>query len=180
MTEPNAGMTFPADFAERIRTAMDLLERRTPEKHIINMQTTDCVRGPECGTVACFAGHYAMAKAMESDEDLEWQNIITHDERKTLYHERLIPRYFSYFEDGMTHLKRDLDIQNCHALCVWAGENPDIWGNGYGIDMFASGIAYGVLACDDISMDVIIRHWRGVADRYERAALKSKGESDDN
>ena len=152
---------------EKIRKAMDLLEKHTPEKHCVNMEYLDCSHDPECGTVACFAGFYALAKMIEIRE-VKW--ICPAGERAYLkipYKYHMSKDDYCSFGSGLNLLGADIGFE-WDELCAWAMRNTALWGNNYGADMFSSGRAYDHSTIrSELKISEIIGHWRGVADRIE-------------
>ena len=147
---------------EKIRAAMDLLELHVPEKHELNMEAGDCYCRPECGTVACFGGFYALAKLKETGEERWMCTAITSTPfLVTPMRARGSPYSFGYDE-----FVKDIGIDE---LAEWARANPDLWGNEHGLKMFLGEEAYGGEPTT-ITLYDVIDHWRGVANRIEEAA----------
>ena len=136
------------------------------------------VEGNQCGTVACHAGHYLLAtKDREPNVDFLCDVFGEH----VLYDSNTEGEVFYII--GSFRMARDLGFGRVRDLVNWARENPDVWGNDYGGTMFNSDgyEAFGlphVGSCLDESdakvmeagLDVIIQHWRDVADRIEDLA----------
>lgn len=146
-------MTHPSPAA--IRAAMDRLQAAVDacDKPILRMQSGDIEQGEECGTVACHGGWYAIAAT-----DFYWGNdgLAKRDGRPVSYTE------------GADCLARDIGLGCLAGLKQWAAKHPDIWGNIYGAEMFyRTSRAFGP---GDITVQDVIAHWRGVADRIERMA----------
>ena len=74
-------------------------------------------------TVACLAGHYAAALAMEGG-GAEQEGT-------------------DGFEQGMEAIARAVGLEDSAGLCRWARDSPEVWGNRFGAHMFGSA---GVLA----------------------------------
>ena len=80
------------------------------------------------------------------------------------------------FEAGAAMLAQDLGFNHQNELKQWAAKNSDLWGNRYGDCMFEASItgdyAFGL---QDMlwqtrqarGVNIIIEHWRCVADRIE-------------
>ena len=75
-----------------------------------------------CGTVHCFAGWYLIASRLEMGDTFR-------------------PRMFSCptsFETGKIKMEKVLNV----SLQKWANENPNLWGNRYGDDVFTNQCAF--------------------------------------
>ena len=150
--------------SEKIRAAMNLLEKHVPEKHAVSMEVSNCYLTPECGTVACFAGFYALAKMKETGEEMwVYSPFDNADFLDCPGSGDRSPYSFGYDEFG-----KDIGIAPYKAQ-DWAATNPDLWGNEHGLSMFFSREAYGGNRNSTITLYDIIAHWRGVADRIEAA-----------
>jgi len=88
----------------------------------------------ECGTIHCVGGWYAIAKGLNEKSDRV------------------------DFLDGARALSEDLGINFIEA---WARENPEIWGNQRGGDMFLSKRAWNGAK----SISQVINHLEAVHDR---------------
>ena len=64
---------------------------------------------------------------------------------------------YGYFADI---LAENLGFISSWELISWARDNPQIWGNSYGYDMFADADAIGGY------FDPIFEHWQGVLERF--------------
>ena len=103
-----------------------------------------------CGTIACHAGHYAIEKFLIGEAEVDWK--------------------FADYIDGAWMMASDLGFGDSrYELIEWARENPEIWGNEYGYEVFSELDAFVV---DDYEGDFtllhIAKHWDGVADRLEQ------------
>ena len=95
----------------------------------------------ECGTVHCVAGWYAVA-------NLNRQVI------KDKFNQGCVG-----FDDGANLIAQDLGFGWSYPLKNWAEENPEIWGNEDGFEMFESELAY-----DNAGFDGVIAQWCIVRD----------------
>ena len=136
----------------------------------------------DCGTVACHAGWYAMAK-MKDLENVKFLHDSSMNNRFLLYKEdELIT-----FDDGIHLMARDMGFEEGWELREWAEYNPEIWGNDYGYAMFScdgekafgysefstAGVIKGIDENEDIlDLEKIVSHWRNVADRLEKIELE--------
>lgn len=96
-----------------------------------------------CGTVACHAVWFGAACGESS---------------------------FEYsFREGTRDMSAFLFPFEDRCLETFAENNPKIWGNEYGLYMFAStgSWAFGKSKYETLTLEDISNHWRGVADRYE-------------
>ena len=176
---------------------LELCVKRAEGAAICNMGHWDISRGPTmtshdagnepeyvCGTAACHGGWYALATlgqvkwAKPPVDDPQQQDASSRDDESAeyLYHddEMPMPRMVG-FSRGAERLARDLLGEGAHPidLTSWAGLNPDLWGNVYGEAMFEGGCR-GRAAFDrggdyTFPVEVVIDHWRAVADRIEDA-----------
>ena len=144
--------------SEKIKNVVKKFERILPlidDQDAVDMTETKVSvpmskrrRGHYCGTVHCHAGWYALA--------CEWDGGSPHlgDD----------PDHVVDYRHGVRLLKRDLGA----APDVWAEENPDIWGNDWGGEMFGSAVAFGGPDGDPtLTVRKIVDHWKGVAGRME-------------
>lgn len=102
-----------------------------------------------CGTMACHAGWFAVARGMS----------------------RLSYGVGAYdYNSSANDMAKFLGFKGAEDLESWAVENTDMWGNHSGSYMFCDGAAFGS-STDRITLDRIGKHWLEVADRLEN--LKS-------
>jgi hypothetical protein len=90
----------------------------------------------DCGTIHCVAGWYAVA-------NLNRQVI------KNKFNQGGVD-----FRDGANLMANDLGFADHYLLANWAENNPKIWGNENGDEMFGSELAY-----DDTGFDGVIAQW---------------------
>ena len=106
-----------------------------------------------CGTTHCHAGWYLLGKVWDLKS-------------------KFLPEYkFSdalSFEDGVEEMEDDLGCD----VALWAGDNPELWGNSHGEKMFYSERAFGD---DCTTLDEVVNHWKGV---HKRLLQKEKGITD--
>ena len=112
----------------------------------------------KCGTTHCHAGWYLLA--------CEWDGVSDYLKGSGVS-----------FEVGAHRMMRDTGMRPeglvgslSGGLVEWAEDNPEIWGNPWGEDMFFCERAFGCTK-DNITLEKIVDHWRGVA-----ARLKAKEE----
>lgn len=146
-----------------IRAAMDKLEVVADKYDCapVDMGVCDVSRSPECGTVACHGGLYALAYLNDSPR-VVWNADEHCDETVFAWAsgEDIV------WSDGATMLARDLGFFSIDGLTAWASTYPQVWGNNYGDCMFDSAGAF-IEAGETLTVQDIIAHWRGVADRIE-------------
>ena len=105
----------------------------------------------ECGTVHCVAGWYLLAKRWNGkDRFLKGQNNYN-------------------FEDGARLMAWDAGFNTIKKMLNWADDNPKIWGNVYGENMFTGQSAYDCHPLYEIDLCKIANHFDGVADRLAEA-----------
>ena len=68
--------------------------------------------------------------------------------------------------EGTDLLGTFLGFRDSCELTKWAQENPEIWGNEKGNDMFYTGCAFG-LDFKIFSAKRILNHWEGVLERLQ-------------
>lgn len=128
-----------------------------------------------CGTVHCHAGWYLLGKKWNlHSQFLTHYNIF----KKALG----IQRPYSY-SDGAEEMAKDLGFNEREELEDWAENNPSIWGNEFGINMFFEECAftgrifnYCETDTPTITLKDIIKHWKGVHDRLEKLEKESQDE----
>ena len=125
------------------------------------MAQADVGSGYPCGTIACHAGWYLLAKLHEAD-DVGWAE----DEDHPL---SLTNKAGSYrgFSEGLRLLMQDLGYGEHGDLKDWAERNPELWGNRNGDGMFSNPLAFKSDAEWYITVKDIAEHWLAVADRIE-------------
>jgi hypothetical protein len=95
----------------------------------------------KCGTIHCVGGWYAFANL--------GREFIAGKIKKGCVS----------FVDGAELLARDLGLGNLNGLCNWAFDNPKIWGNKNGFDMFSNENTY-----DNPGYAGVISQWVNVRD----------------
>ena len=141
----------------------------------------------DCGTVACFAGHYAAACMTDPGEDgasawaywcgERWGPGVRYPgDREMLYEGGLFRVPVSYYR-GSDLLAQHLGFATAGALEDWAQANPEIWGNSFGWQMFAAR-AYAFAKDDEeafgwwygeppasFGIERVVAQWEAVRDR---------------
>ena len=166
---------------EKIREMCDMMERAHAKYGVkINMAVVSIEKEP-CGTLCCHAGLFSLARAMDKDGWIMWPykwkslgknfedgrdtaRLMFEGQKNSDFYERVpyvagecaMNQFLGYEKDD----KDD--------LTTWADENPELWGNEYGGQMFSWDGAFDM---DDngTTVEVILKHWRKVADRIEEA-----------
>lgn len=170
--------------AKRFRKAADTLERYNGEANrILRIRESYTYEreGHECGTVACVAGHYLLArrkdnftaaKANDLSDLPPWcsargvKNLRVYVDAD---HERV------FWGAGTYILADDLGFTDPGDMERWARENPDLWGAPVSSDMFMTQRAWGLKPElqsrpeEMMTLEHVIAHLRGVADRLEEA-----------
>ena len=136
--------------AKRIEQMLHIL-RRAKDFPLDMREGRVCAFGDDhpCGTPACVAGNYWLAK---------------HWDGKTEY-----PKESIGFVDGIVEMAKDLGVTPLE-LEDWASRNYKIWGNRAGGKMFKSSYAYLSESSDTlfVTMKDVIAHWEGVLERFKK------------
>ena len=87
--------------------------------------------------------------------------------------ETVLPKERTWWEEFAHKLANSLGFESFWQLRRWAKDNPEIWGNGHGWDMFYNELAIGGYFdrfCDQdkivINPEIILTHWQGVLERF--------------
>ena len=150
--------------SQQIKTVIETFESITDLKPVVDMANEE-IEQNDCGTIACHAGHYALAKLRNRADcqfDSESGGFRRGGENVSHIHGSQMISYDLGFLGYRTELLR------------WASENPELWGNRYGRYMFAGACAFTGLDADEdlwtnkkISFADIVNHWRGVYQRVK-------------
>ncbi len=133
---------------ENLQTVIDNLIKanEVAEKSFAHLANVDMSHGyidTVCGTPMCHGGWYAFIASGVSAEKLEELDYM----------------------DGANLMAKHLGFDfDQGALEEWAENNPDIWGNLNGGDMFGSSKAFEIEG-DCLYLETIINHWKGVKER---------------
>ena len=164
--------------AQTLEHACDHLEN-LDTRPILDMVHCDINRG-SCCTVACHAGHFLLAHYIENPESRIETNYDEftgpaprHDGSIQLEHEEY---YLDAWSRGATLIAERLGFRYDYSdsdkviqwrLKSWADQNPDLWGNQNGYEMFAYPTAFPFPACpdNDDAVRLIATHWRDVGNR---------------
>ena len=125
-----------------------------------------------CGTVACHAGHYLFQTYLDKRKEMALNGHLSlttgvYDQNGVRPRSRIAG--FSY-SNGAQRMSEVLGFDEYSMLEKWAYDNPKIWGNPNGLDMFNNKRAFGLYEVDeDLTLLHIYTHWLGVADRLEKA-----------
>ena len=136
---------------EDIRKVADRLES-VAGTACLDMAASFVKKSPyHCKTVACHGGFYALACSVEMKDG----KVDPHDGSTN-------------YKVGANQMALDLGFSSMSSIKDWAGENPDLWGNRFGLSMFGAPQAFGFDHEDNrIRLENIIKWWRDVADRIE-------------
>lgn len=109
-----------------------------------------------CGTPGCHGGLYAVIHMAPSELGLPHRGI-DFQAGANLMTEHLTGTVYDLDEDGISEV-----------LIDWASDNPKLWGNDCGTNMFCHSSAFD---SDDeyVSIAHIADHWEGVARRIRQA-----------
>ncbi len=116
------------------------LHIKKPEAEVDMLET----KFNQCGTVACHAGWYAVARGLNLTVDYN-------------------------FQSSSDDMAKYLGLEGGYELRQWANANNKLWGNRDGYFLFSSSDAFGVdsLSYKPLTLDKIGNHWLAVADRIE-------------
>ena len=148
--------------SQRIQTVIDTLKKALGRP--VDMEAT-CAEFDDkfeyCGTPACVAGHYAIASHQHRPRFHSFNPFMPH------------PRggHLLSYQSGANWMAEDLGFADSTHLEAWANDNPCLWGNIYGHNMFkpfSSSETYGGKCGDEITMAMVVKHWEGVRDRVQK------------
>lgn len=116
----------------------------------VSVYHSDCLGEHVCGTVHCMAGWYAVA-LRGKDPKID----------------RLIEKKDCGYIDGARKIADKLGFVSVVQMIQWAHDNPEIWGNNDGYEIFRDFKAYipEIEIFHDKRMTGIIKHLEGVRDR---------------
>ena len=132
---------------------IERLQRFVKTLQAIRQDMPICIlsrENPQCGTPGCHAGLVMLALDKMRIKQTEYYINKGYDFRDQ--GDRLARYLFAHKE------RHKLDLEN------WAGENPEIWGNDYGDNLFFAAEAFDKDTYRFPS-SVIVNHWAGVLDR---------------
>lgn len=128
---------------DNLRTMADRFEELADAQKVLDFSEP---RVAQCGTVACHGG---------------WAAVILVED---------VGNSCGHFLQGAQTLAEFLRPGwGWYDLEEWADDNPELWGNEYGVDMFNSDgyRAFGFDEPGECDLYDIAAHYRGVADRIE-------------
>ena len=113
----------------------------------------------------CHAGYYHLAN--------EW------DARRA--HDRMRRRHNARFAVGAEQMAEDLGLGHPQLLMLWAEQNPDLWGNEHGYNMFSceraffTGVQPSNIRIHDsqLTLQMVLDHWKGVYERVRKREYES-------
>lgn len=138
------------DKAEELGKMFLDLEKSNPGGLEVSMGCT--AFNHECGTVACHAGWFAV---IQGKSRMKWQG-----------------QNYSY-RDAANEMAEFLGFKYHINLERWARNNPLLWGNEYGDEMFCDNAAFGKKIHQTLTLTDIGNRWLKVADRIR--ALRANG-----
>ena len=178
MTNPHPTPEACESVARTLETACDYLDK-IGAPPVLDMDSLEVFRG-NCKTLACHGGHFLLAHLIEDPEAREHTNFREFTGPTPLDHEyfdlKTEGHWYNSWCDGATLMAERLgfrrddkdtnsDIQE--RLVTWAEENPDLWGNENGSEMFQHAAAFSK-DCSRKNEDAvrnIAKHWRAVGER---------------
>lgn len=105
--------------------------------------------GHLCGTSACHAGWFGY--------------FYEHQPSSSNHSEDFSKNYFGNYTHKIAQL---LGFERSYELKTWARFNSQIWGNGFGSEMFGSDFAFLENSFQEkVTLETIANHWQGVSDR---------------
>lgn len=119
-----------------LKMAEKFMPYAADEKNELDMSECNVVEHA-CGTTACHGGYAILALNIKS----------------------------RFYDSGANALARYLGFPSREKLEVWARNNPQIWGNDYGDEMFSSGYAFGIDCYEMAFLKHIVSHYLSVAKR---------------
>lgn len=126
-----------------------LLHKQNKTGAEVNMR---CVDFHPCGTVACHAGWFAIAKGKR---------------RIGVYEETRKIQAYGY-TDAAREMAKFIGFESEDAMCAFFGKHPKLWGNNYGNVMFLDPDAFNPYE-DKVTLKMIGKHWGKVHDRILKA-----------
>jgi len=78
-----------------------------------------------------------------------------------------------FFELGAEILAEKLGFDMADGYEVWAFQNPLLWGNSNGNEMFCSMFAFGKEFIDKLTLPDIANHYKGVSERIRKQLEKN-------
>ena len=148
--------------AEKLQKVIHTLEQFTDEGVFTLELRSGSIRRDSSGQIfACLAGIYTLARCNGEWAELEYGEAEWH----------FRPEGEAYrWEEGADEMSHDLgflysknyEYADYTHLERWARDNPELWGNKYGGEMFSESRAYGV---DSVTLSDVLNHLRSVADR---------------
>ena len=147
---------------ERLKGVAHLADRKNSVQ--MNVATIDVHEQHPCETISCFGGWYAIARFWE------WEGVKGTYIGESLGQNECETRID--FHNGADQMAKDLGFEDNEELEKWAEENPDLWGNEYGVRMFHDGQAFGMDPYVEPQFRDIVAHLETVADALES---KEKG-----
>ena len=129
-----------------------------------------------CKTIACHAGFYELQFALKNKEKYCFEDDdIENVERSYLSENSDKERKdWIVYEHGAKRIAQDLGFRGKQDLKNWAHNNPKLWGNKYGFNMFTSQQAFNGVNKGGLTLNNIVKHWRNVADRIEKKRLPAR------
>jgi hypothetical protein len=111
------------------------------------------IEEPLCGTPGCHAGLISIvAKDLPELQEIYENHIYFMSETEIFY------KYYVW-SDALAEFLGFVDKRD---LRVWAKDNPKLWGNRDGYNMFCSFFAFTYDLNKEITHRVIINHWKQV------------------
>ncbi len=122
------------------------------------------IEEPLCGTPGCHAGLISIvAKYLPELQEIYENHIYFMSETEIFY------KYFVWADT----LADFLGFEKMRDLEDWAKENPKIWGNIFGGNMFKLTMAFNNSQFKKLTHIDIINHWKQVLKKVEEEGVKN-------
>lgn len=155
----------PAAIREAVDKIRQTVEASEGESELEMSATV--IRRNECGTVACVCGWYVLAWLQDKGITYGWADYEYYPDHKALCHTGgASDGAIVGWEAGASLLGQALGFPTVRGIETWAAAHPELWGNLNGKLMFDDDAAY-VPEGEDATIEEVMNHWLGVADRIE-------------
>lgn len=122
-----------------------------------------------CGTVACHAGWFAVARGIRQRADHLWKDGSARGGYDFFASAEDMATFLGFKGAGQLAL---VPLDCAHTMIGFFSAHPGVWGNSWGNQMFASRRAFGVFNDGLLTLGRIGEHWAGVYDRLYALKLK--------
>jgi hypothetical protein len=152
------------DKLKQFVTALDSLSENIKDWDVAMISTKE----PTCGTPGCHAGLISIvAKDLTEMKDTYKRLLIL---KLGIKCNNFALYSFHIWADTLTDF---LGFKDRFGLMDWARDNPKLWGNKRGDDMFCSHLAFTDYEDKEITHRDIINHWKQVLKNIEEEEVKN-------